>query len=193
MAHAVEERLDAQAVAQQDQAAGGAVPQGDREHSVQAGDKLQAVLIVQVRNDLAVAGSAQHVTLGCQLAAQLDVVVDLSVEDRLHGSRAILDGLFAGQQIQHRQAPHPQAGSSTDVEAFSVRSPVADNVTHARDQLARRRRASGRNACDPAHEASGGTQTRVTLAQLHADLVAYEAQWRLQRGEALDRRTGVGQ
>ncbi len=141
-------------------------------------------------NDLAVAGALQRVPLGSQLTAQLAVVVDLAVEDCVHGLRTIGDRLIAGLKIEHREPTHSQSDTGPDMGALAVRTAVLHDIAHSSQQLAWGCGASGCDARDPAHTAPSG---QPPLAQLHTDLVAHEAQRGLQRGEPIERDLGIGE
>src|SRR6185437_2083794 len=148
---AVVERLDAEAIARQQQTLQRTVPERDGEHAVQAREERQAVLFVEPRDHLAVARAAEAVPLGCQLVAQLAVVVDLPVENDLHRAGLVADGLIARDQIQHREPPHSQADPGLGVYALPVRPAMAHHLAHGADQLARRRTSAGGDSGDAAH------------------------------------------
>ncbi len=181
----VEERLDPNAVTHQQQGFLPVIPERYRKHPIQSRDELQAVLVVQVRNDLAVAVAAEPVSFGEQLTAQLTVVVNLTVEDDMYGAGFVRDRLRACDQIDHGQTAHSQADPRGDVYTVAIGTAMAHDIAHRADELARRCRAFG---CHPRYAAHRSSSRPMALAKLHADLVAYESQWRLQDREALQRR-----
>src|SRR5439155_25453654 len=76
----VEERLLTEPVAYEHEPLAGAVPEADREHADEPSGKVEAPLLVRVRDEGRVAGAADLVPCGVELAAQLAEVVDLAVE-----------------------------------------------------------------------------------------------------------------
>jgi hypothetical protein len=79
----VEERLDAEVVAAEDELGGAAatVQEGDRPHAVEPLEGCRAPLRVRLQGDLGVAPGGEPPPLRLQLRAQLAVVVDLAVVD----------------------------------------------------------------------------------------------------------------
>src|SRR5205823_5444321 len=76
----VEERLLAEPVPRQEEAAPAAVPDAEGEHPAQAADALRSPLLVGVDDRLGVGARAEAVPESLQFGAQRLEVVDLAVE-----------------------------------------------------------------------------------------------------------------
>ena len=79
-------RLDAQAVAGDEEAPAARVPDCEGKHTTQVLHAIWSVLFVQVNDRLGVAVGAVVVTLSLQFFAQGGMVVDFTVENNPHGS-----------------------------------------------------------------------------------------------------------
>jgi hypothetical protein len=149
----VVERLDAEAVTGEEQLGARAVPDREREHSVEALDARGPPLGVRVEHDLGVGVRAERATGRRQLLAQLDEVVDLAVVGdpvaavaRPHRHRA------RGRRVDDRQPAVDQPDRAVRVLAPSVRSAMGDHVAHPPQDLGRRRTARAlEHARDAAH------------------------------------------
>jgi hypothetical protein len=126
----VDERLDPERVAGEDEPAARAVPQREREHPAQPGDEARPALLVQVDDDLRVAARAQPVPAPGQLVAQPPEAVDLAVADRAHVARLVDDGLVAAGGVDEREAPHRQRDRAVLQLARAVGSPVGQGRGH---------------------------------------------------------------
>ena len=131
---AVEQRLDAETVARQEQAAGVAVVQGKGEHAAEAVDAALAPLLPGIKNDLGVAVGAEVVAQGRQLAGQLAEVVDLAVVDHAQIAVGAEHGLLAAGQVDDRQAPVGQAHPGGEVQATLVGAAVELRLVHGLEQ-----------------------------------------------------------
>ena len=69
-----------------------------------------------------------------ELGAQLEVVVDLTVEHDPDGAILVVNGLMAACQIDDAQAPHAQADARLDMNPFVVRPTMPDHVAHPVDE-----------------------------------------------------------
>ncbi len=121
------ERLDAEPVPGQHQAAG--VPLADRhgEHADQVVDEVEPPLGVRLDDDLAVTLGEEAVTLGREFGPQLPVVVDAAVEDGRQAGGGIDDGLPAGG----RQVDDPQPSvTESDGTVRPHAAAVGPAVTH---------------------------------------------------------------
>ena len=94
------ERLDADAIAREQQRAAAAVPERDAEHAAQVRERVLAPLLVGVDDGLGVGVGVERVAVGDELGAQLAVVVDLAVED--DPDRAVLVAESAGGRRRDR-------------------------------------------------------------------------------------------
>ena len=143
----VVQRLDAEAIAREQQAAVGAIPDREREHALQPLDASLAFLFVEVQDRFGVAARAVAVPAPLEIRPQLRVVVDLAVEDDPHRLVFVGHRLVAAGHIDDRQAPVAEAGGTVDVEAGGVRTAVLQArracARGARPRRARAGRISG--------------------------------------------------
>ena len=153
----VVDRLLAEAIAREEQPLAPRVPDGEREHPVDALRKRFAPLLVPVDEHLGVAVAAEHVSVRNQLGAQMQVVVDLAVEGDPDGPVLVRHRLGAGRgEIDDRQAPVAERDGPVHVQAAPVGAAMRDDLRHASDELAVGR-LSGiavQEAADAAHAGS---------------------------------------
>ena len=116
-------------------------------------DQVLAVLLVQVDQYLGVAVGGEPVPARDQLLAQLDEVVDLSVEDRRDGAVLVVDGLASAGHVDDGESPHPQRRVGVGVVALSVGPPMSDEAAH-RPYLFGIGRAGGHDSSYTAHKGS---------------------------------------
>ena len=122
----VVERLDAEAVAREHEPAAARIPQGHREHAAEPLEAVLAELLVQMDDDLDVAGGREAVSASLQLGAQLDEVVELAVAD--DGDAAVLarDRLVARLQIDDGEPAHRERRAAARHVPGRVRPTVAE-------------------------------------------------------------------
>ena len=133
--------LDPGAVARKPQRAGPAVPQRDPEHPPEPLEDTAAPLLVPVDDHLGVGGGGEAVPRVRELAPKLAKVVDLAVEDDLHGAVFRANRLVARREVDDAQAPHAQADARLHAHPLVVGPSVANDVAH------------------PAHEPRVGVET----------------------------------
>ena len=106
-----------------------------------------------MNDHLGVGVRGEHVPALEQLAGQLAIVVDLAVEDDLHGAVFVADRLVAGLQVDDAEAIHPEAERAVGQQARLVGAAVLDGVAHgAQRGLVHAARAVPEvDAVDPAH------------------------------------------
>ncbi len=144
----VVQRLDAQAVARQEQLLVRRVPQREGEHAGEVGDHLLAPLLVTAQDHLGVGViGRESVPLGLQLGAELGRVVDLAVVDECQATVVRVDGLVAAVDVDDRQAPHADGEVLVDLDAEPVRAAMDHGVEHSTQQLLVDTGETG----DPAH------------------------------------------
>ncbi len=119
------ERLDAERVAREYQPSRRRVVQCDGVHSAQMRGELEPVTAVQMQRQLAIRLGRED---GCrlpaaELAAQLDVVVDLPVRDQ-RGAARLVKGLVAGREVDDGEPGlhHPHIARA--ISAVAVRAAV---------------------------------------------------------------------
>jgi hypothetical protein len=76
----VDQRLLAHPVARDEEPTAAAVPQGEGEHAVQVADAVDAVLLVEVRDDLGVAVGGEPVAARPQVPPQLSPLSTTTTE-----------------------------------------------------------------------------------------------------------------
>jgi hypothetical protein len=122
----VDEGLDPEPVAREDEAAPPNVPDRDREHPPQALGEVDADLLIQVRQHLGVAARAKAVPGGLELAAQLAEVEYLAVLDHQHVPGLVAQRLVAVLEVDDRQPARGHADGPGDREAPAV-GPAMDH------------------------------------------------------------------
>ena len=116
---AVVQRLDAEAVARQEQRL--AVPDGEREHAVQALDAGFAPFQKRPQDDFGVAVGVKNMAARDQLDAQFRVVVDGAVEHQRDAAGGVEHRLpRVLRQIDDRQPPVPQPHRPIGVLALGI-------------------------------------------------------------------------
>jgi hypothetical protein len=95
------EGLDAEAIAGEDEALGGFCPEADGEHAAEAGETFDIPLQESVEDGLGIAVGREGVAEGLEFAAEVEVVVDFSVEDDDGVSVGGVDGLIAGVEVEN--------------------------------------------------------------------------------------------
>src|SRR5207249_11563074 len=97
----VVERLLAEAVAREQEAAPSSVPQREREHAAQHPNAVLAVVLVQMDDDLRVRVRGYAVSTLDERRLKLLVVVDLTVQNEDDAAILVEDRLVAGLEIDH--------------------------------------------------------------------------------------------
>ena len=135
------QRLDAERIAGAEQFTLDGVPQGEREHAAQPGQRVRTPVVVGGDDRLAVAVGGEHgAVFGCQLCAQLEVVVDLAVEHQhvaVGGLRRTpAQRLVAVRDVDDRQPVETEhASSRRRPRAWLVRTAVTHQVRGAGNRV----------------------------------------------------------
>jgi hypothetical protein len=150
----VDQRLDPERIAGQDEAALAGVPHRGRPHAAQAVGEAQAAVLVAVDQDLAVRPAGEAVPARLEGAALAGVLVQLAVGHHLHGAVLRADRLRAAGGVDERQAPRAERRAAVDETALAVGAPVRLGVEQHVERVGpRRRRVAQRDdAGDPAHQ-----------------------------------------
>jgi hypothetical protein len=124
------ERLFAEAVAHQQQAAVAGIPDSVGEHAPQLGYAGYPFLLVQVDECFGVTVGFELMALADQVLAESLVVVDLTIED--HPDRAVFirNGLMAGMEIDNAETAHADSAAAIDVETLVIGAAVPDLIAH---------------------------------------------------------------
>ena len=125
------ERLDSQTVAGKKQLASNAVPQGNREHAVQALDRPIAVFLVQMENRLGVGPSAVAVATRFEPGAQVRMVVDFSVEHAPDIAVLGCHGLPSAGDVDDRKPTMAESDGAFHPIAGAIRPAMGEHVAHA--------------------------------------------------------------
>ena len=152
------ERLDADAVADEREAAGVVLPEGEREHAVQTLDgALDAPRLARLQHDLRVGRSAEAPARRLQLSPDAREVVDLAVVGD-DGAPARGDHRLApgGREVHHGEAAdaHRGAGLLGRPRAGVVRAAALHAVGHSRDEPLERDGVHRARLSDEAYEAA---------------------------------------
>ncbi len=153
----IEERLDAQTIARREQRALALIPDGEREHPVEAAETLLAETLIEVEQHFGVGSTDEVVAGGSEVLGELHVVVDLAVEDDPQIAIVADHGLVTRRrEIDNRQPPRAKADRARDVQPRVIRSPVSEPIAHGHDHRGSHRRAVG---ADDAYDAAHGVRT----------------------------------
>ena len=118
------ERLDAEPVAAQGDAAAVALMDNESEHAVKAPRRLDAPGVPGLGHHLGVAVGEEAIAQRFEFAAQLAVIVDAAVEDQGQAERRIAHRLRpALAQIDDLQPPVAEGDPALCNDAFAIRPP----------------------------------------------------------------------
>ena len=158
------ERLDAERVARQHQAARAGIVQRDRIHAAQMLGEVEPVAAIEMQRQLAIRLGRKRNRAGAaaQRLAQLDVIVDLGIGDQRRAA-GLVERLVAGREIDDREPGLHHADIARAVVAVAVGAAMAQCRFHRPQRRRRRRRAVERHQPgDAAHQ----LQTPLDLAAL---------------------------
>jgi len=128
----VAERLDREAVAREDEPPFTLVPERERPHAVEALEAVGTPRRIRVEDDLGVGLRAEASATALEVAAELDVVVDLAVVGDPEAPLGEAHRLVTcGRRVDDAQAPVGQADSAVQVDAVPVRAAVNEAGAHA--------------------------------------------------------------
>jgi hypothetical protein len=131
----VPERLLADPVAREQQRPLLAVPRGDREHAVEARERVRAPLLDRVHGHLGVAVRPELVVQALQLAPELAKVVDLAVQDEPQVAASVCDRLLAARRVDDREPPETDRDVGILEPALVVGPAVPQGRHHAAEQV----------------------------------------------------------
>ena len=124
------ERLDAQAVACDEEFAPALVPDGEGEHPAQVFDARRAILFVEMNNRFGVAMRAIDVTACFEFRAVIRVVVDFAVVGDVERRVFISHRLMSGSHINDAQAAVSKSHISINVETRIIRPAMRNTIAH---------------------------------------------------------------
>src|SRR5689334_21847908 len=103
-----------------------------------------------MRDERRVAGAANLVSGGFELATELAEVVQLAVEDGDDVAAFVRDGLVAGVQVDDRQTAVAEHAAAVGLDGAVVGAAMYDRRVHGLDQP-RVGRVPAEESADPAH------------------------------------------
>ena len=126
------ERLDAEAVTGQHDAAAVALEDGEGEHAVEALHAGRSPRVIRLQDHLGVGVREERIALGLQLLAQFRIVVDAAVEGDRQAEIGVHHRLFgARRQVDDRQAAMAEHHPAAPDDAFGVRAARRHRFGHA--------------------------------------------------------------
>ena len=119
-------------IASQEQRAIRAVEDAEGEHAAQTLRHFRSEFFVEMHEHFGIAVRAENVAFSFKLTAQLNVVVDFTIEDDADARVLIPNRLGATLDVNDAQSPHPhrQPERRFDMHAFAVRSTMHDEPEH---------------------------------------------------------------
>jgi hypothetical protein len=124
------QRLLAQAVAREQELATNPVPQGEREHPVQAVQHADAPGPPAEQDRLRVGAGKEAVALGLELTSEVGMVVDLPVEGDHHFAIGRRHRLGAASEVDDREATMAEAHMRLRMKALAIGTAMADRIGH---------------------------------------------------------------
>lgn len=138
----IEQRLDAHAVADEEQFLAPDVPQREREYAVEMADDLLTPLEIAAQQDLGVAAGPEPVTFRLERLTEFPEVVDLSAVGD-HGEPVRRHGLVPALNVDDRQPPVAERHVPVQPDSFVVGSAVGHGPGHGLSRRAVGRQVSG--------------------------------------------------
>jgi len=129
------ERLDAKAIAGEDEAARGFSPERDGEHAAEAGEALGVPFKKSVENGFGVGVRNETMAERFQFGAQFQVVVDFAVEDDYGVAIRREDGLVAAFEVDNFQARGAEGADFGAEDALLVRAAMDESRRGAPDAV----------------------------------------------------------
>ena len=150
----VEERLDAEPVARQEEHPPAAIPERKREHPPESLDAVFAPCLPGMDDDFGVGARVEAVAERNELGDEFLEVVDFAVEDHRHAVVLVPQRLLAGGDVDDRQPAMTEADVRLDVGAASIRSAMVLRFVHAMQQRGIDCRVAdgSEDSGDPAHD-----------------------------------------
>src|SRR5262249_38566665 len=150
------ERLDPDAVADEEQRFLPLVPQRKSEHPPEATERALGPLLPGVDHDLGVPRRLEAVPASGQLRTQCLEVVELAIEHGADAAAGALvlatEGLVAARDVDNAQAPGAKRYVGGREEAFLVGTTVSEGRGHAAGERLADGTAEARHAGDAAHQ-----------------------------------------
>ena len=129
------QRLLPDPVAGEDEALARAIPERDRKHPAERGRKVDAMLLVRVRDDRRVAGSRHRVALLREVTPHFVEVVQLAVEDRDDVAGLVRRGLLSRLEVDDPEPAMAENAPAERRDATRVGTSMDEGRRHARDDI----------------------------------------------------------
>jgi hypothetical protein len=111
------------------------IPQSKGENSIEAADAILAPLFVRMDNDLCVRARFELMSSLLEFLAQLDKVVDLTVENNLEASVFVTNGLGTSFHIDDAESAVPEADFAINKLTLSIRTSVPYDGGHGSQEM----------------------------------------------------------
>src|SRR5439155_6025049 len=122
----VEQRLDAEAIPNQQKPPRSPVVNGKGKHALQPRRHLHSQFFVEMNEHFGIGSSSKPVSLALEVGPQISVIVDLAVKDDIDRAVFVRHRLSAsGREIYQRQAAVDQLTESILVMPVSIRPAVS--------------------------------------------------------------------
>ena len=145
------ERLDPELVPGGHEPAPGRVPESEGEDPVQVADEVGAALLVAVHDHLAVGAGGEAVALALEPGAQVEVVVDLTVDDRRDRAVLGVERLVAAGHVDDRQARVGERQWADAPHRLPVGPAMAESLHHSVHRMLAGATRRIEDRADPAH------------------------------------------
>src|SRR6266550_8888933 len=162
-ADAIVQRLDAVPVARDEKSVGAIVPDGEREHAVEAVNAFCSPRVICGEHDFGISSRTEGVAGSFELHAQILEIVDLAVVSDDERAVVGLHRLMAERrQIDDRESAMTEADKRVAPESFAVRAAVTDYIRHpAKSGHRNRPPVDIENSGNAAHQALSPAGTRL--------------------------------
>jgi len=140
------ERLDAQAVAGEDEAFSRFAPERDGEHAAEAGETCGVPFKEGVENGFGVAAGMEAMAVLFELAADFQMIVDFAVEDDAGVAVVGNDGLITGVEVDNFQTSGAEGKKRGGEDADLIGAAMNKGVGGGADAIGRGRPALTRES-----------------------------------------------
>src|SRR5205807_9702390 len=130
---AVKQRLDAEMIAAQHDAAVAHVVKAEGEHAVQTLHEVETPRLVGVHQHFGVTARPEGVPVGLELGGELPVVVDLAVERDPDATVLVGERLLSGRHIDDAETGVSEPDASFAALSGAVRTAMCDRRPHPQE------------------------------------------------------------
>src|SRR5579864_5317527 len=111
------------------------IPYCERKHSAQPSDTIISVLLIEMNNDLGIAGRFELMATVLKITCEFAVVVNLTVEHDDNAAVFVIDGLSATGYIDDTETARAQPDCWFKVQTLPVGPPVTNALQHSSQAL----------------------------------------------------------